>query len=737
MKKLIAPCLLIYSFIGSLDVSAQGVMPVPVDAFIYSPSCNQGQQLDIFNDPLQRAFTSDLSSILCKDESLYSNAFEFGANYQHDRSRCDEISFCSSTVKNEDVKDAEILVSQNIPTVVLLSTLTKAIEENREYNVALYQYEQKHKSKLCTDEAIDFDCDHKVRLALAAVPDSLIDFPEFDRAPTSADKLLSFIPNKFFSKESVMVKSEEELKKDCSKKFSLQKVCTKARERIKIVKECDRGTVGKNCFEEEQRAWASLTNDFRNNNKDLYLAIEKQLCLPQRAVKSTSQSGLLTRTRRRNPYVFKAASQDRLTSGLSRTTQLMASAKMNAESSTDSKTPSEKDVKTQDDYKFGEGLRSASQAIPRPQGGEDVIHGFDSQDSLADSFGENLHKVSENFKSPSNTNTNTVSNWDVIGRARELAEEERIKAEELKNKVKEDDKSVVKVEADKKQDEADALITQINGLKSKLDDMTEKMEELQGKKESSDSKETAVEQSSTEKEILELKKQIAELEADKKRKEAEAKALRSAEENRLTKEREERSRNSFTAPATFASTTRQTNAQTAEAAAAVESEKASRNLAASFGGNEGSRGPASVASGPAVSGSQANVLVLKAVGSQATPESNVVYMTANELQRYPYRLGEQASTVEIEKMLEGNQGSTIIIGNSEQIVPVMEKGKIVLDENGKIKYKRIKISLVKNDKERKMQIEREISSVADLKKEEQKKRDLIRYQEMKKALLVK
>jgi|GEM_PF-810254 len=737
MKKLIVPCLLFLSF----EIRSQGVMPVPFEnAFIFAPSCNQEQQFQILSDPLERTFKLDFSSVLCKEESLYADAFEYGANYQHDRARCDEISFCSHSVKPEDVKDAEAVVSQNIPTAILLSELTKAVEENREYNVALYQYEQKHKTKLCEEEQIDFDCDHKTRVALAAVADSLIDFPEFDRAPASADNLLTFIPGKFFSKESVMIKSEEELKKNCSKKFSLQKICSKARDRIKIVSECDKGTVGRNCFEDDQRAWASLTNDFRNNNKELYLAIEKQLCLPQRVLKTNTQLAF----GRRRPAIFRNQSQVRTQSSTTRIQKLVSTAKLNAESGIrpDSTAPSQRDVKPQEEFKFGEGLKSASQAIAvKNNSSEDVIHGFENRDSLVDSFGENLQKVSDNFKTPENSlNTNTTSNWDVIGRARELAEEERIKAEETKNKLKEDDKTIVKDESEKKKEESDALMAQINGLKSKLDDMTERMEEMQGKKDSSETKGASLDTSTTEKEILELKKTIAELEADKKRKDAEAKALKTAEDNRLAREREERNRNFVSAPSSFTSVRPSNSAQTAQveaAAAAAESEKASRNLAASYAGNEVSRGPAAVSSGSATGAAQSNQLILKSVGSQATPESNVVYMTANELQRYPYRLGEQASTIEIEKMLEGNQGSTIIIGDREQIIPVVENGKVALDENGKVKYKRVKIALVKNDKERKMQIEREISSVADLKKEEQRKRDLIRYQEMKKALKVK
>jgi hypothetical protein len=111
-------------------------------------------------------------------------------------------------------------------------------------------------------------------------------------------------------------------------------------------------------------------------------------------------------------------------------------------------------------------------------------------------------------------------------------------------------------------------------------------------------------------------------------------------------------------------------------------------------------------------------------------------MTAVELQKYPYHLSDKASESEIENMLLKNKGAAIIVGNEEEIIPELVKGVVQLDEYGRIKYKRIKISLVKNDNEKKQNVAREISSIADLKKEDQKKRDLIRYQEMK-ALLKK
>jgi len=135
--------------------------------------------------------------------------------------------------------------------------------------------------------------------------------------------------------------------------------------------------------------------------------------------------------------------------------------------------------------------------------------------------------------------------------------------------------------------------------------------------------------------------------------------------------------------------------------------------------------------------SSSSGLVLKSAGGQSVADSSIVYMTTGELQKYPYRLGDNASAVDIEKMISGNNGAAIILGNSEQIIPEVVNGVVQLDETGKVKYKRVKISLVKNDKEKAQNISRAISSVADLKREEQKKRDLIRYQEMKNSLKLK
>lgn len=724
----------------SLNAFAQGVMPVPTGVLLFGNTCEQNQNFDILSDPLLRPFQINLTSLICNDESLYADAFSMGANYQHGRTRCDEIATCSQSVTPEDLKDAEAIISQNIPTVAYLSALTKAVEAGREYNSALYQYEKKHKTKVCADEAIDFNCDHQMRMALATVADSLVDFPEFDRAPLSKDDLLDFIPGKFFSKNAGTDKSLDELKKDCSKKFSLKNVCSQAAARIEAVKKCDQDKAGKNCFDEEQRAWASLTNDFKNSNKQLFLAIEKQLCLPQRLTKSASQSTFQTFS----PLFLRTQGQRRRVmsdAGFARTQQILSTAKLNSEKDdafrAESSIPKNLNAKEQESFSLGDGLNRAAR--------ETEFVGVESKDtvSLSDTFSENVKQVldkNNNLLNNSNTQQNS-HNWntDVINRARELAEEQKIQEEERRRQLAEEEKEEDVAETDKKKkDEISTLTAQIDGLKSKLESMTEKMEELKSKKETAADDEDKQEGLKRDKEILELKKQIAQLEADKKKKEEEARVAKIAEDNRLEREREERIRSSVNHAASFVSSSRHSQPlnENAGDASAVEREKAGRSMAAAYDNAGGGRSPASFGGASAQGTAVSNQLVLNAVGSQATPESNIVYMTPHELQRYPYRLSGNASSVEIEKMLAGNQGSTIILGETEQIVPIVENGKILYDEQGKIKYKRIKIALVKNDKERTQQMAREISSLADLKKEEQKKRDLIRYQEMKKALKV-
>lgn len=724
----------------TLNAHAQGVMPVPTGVFLLDRSCEQNQSFDILSDPLLRPFQINLSSLICNEESLYADAFSPGANYQHNRTRCDEISTCSLGVSPEDIKDADAIISQNIPTVAYLSALTKAVEADRVYNANLYQYEKKHKTKVCAEEAIDFDCDHQLRMALATVADSLVDYPEFDRAPLSKDDLTEFIPGKFFANQSTAEKTLDDLKKDCSKKFSVKNVCSQAKVRIEAMKKCDQDKTARNCFDEEQRAWASLTNDFKNSNKQLFLAIEKQLCLPQRTTKSATQSTLQTFS-----PLFLRTQRKRVLSdeGFARTQQLLTTAKLNTEKDIstrpDSSVPKNLDVKQQESFSLGDGLNRAAR--------ETESFGVDKRDpgiSASDTFSENVKQVldkNNNLLNTVNSHQNT-GNWntDVLNRAREIAEEQKIQEEERRRQLAEKEDEVVTDSEKKKKDEISTLTAQIDGLKSKLESMTEKMEELQSKKETaaaSGDDESKQESLKREKEILELKKQIAQLEADKKKKEEDSRLAKLAEESRLERERTERNRSFANQTATFASQSRNSQGSVEHAAdkAGIERDKASRAMAAAYDSAGGGRSPASLGSSSA-SVAVSNQLVLKSVGSQSSPESTIVYMTPNELQRYPYRLSGNATHGEIEKMLEGNQGSTIILGESEQVVPIMENGKILYDEQGKIKYKRIKISLVKNDKERKQQIAREISSLADLKKEEQKKRDLIRYQEMKKAIKV-
>jgi hypothetical protein len=728
--------LLIMPVALSFNLYAQGVMPTPT-------TCREVQRFDILSAPLMRPFEINFDSLICNDSNLFGDAFDPTINYVHNKIRCDEVNLCSSKLKDKDLKEAENIIQDNIFRAVYVGVLTKEIAANRDYNIALNSYEEKNKVKVCDDEPIDFDCDHKLRQTLVTVVDSLIDYPEFDRAPASGDDLQSFVPKKFFSRKDSKVPERklEDLKKDCSKKLSLKNVCELSKARLEKVNKCDKSSVGINCFEDEQRAWASITNDFKSNNRDIFLAIERQLCQSNRLSKAAGQAMPSF-----SPMLPHRRQRVSLDSGAIRTQQIVTMAQLNAEerekpaSNNRSNSPSDSDVKKQESFTIGDGIKKAASD-------SDVVHGATDRDSvsLSDSFSNSVDQMigEKSNSGTSNTIANTappVWNNDFMNRAHELTEEQKAAAEAEAQKKKSDEAADTTAASDKKKkQEVDALVTQISSLKTKLDEMNSKVEDLKTKKASGAVEESEKAAQERENSILELKKKIAELEADKRRKEAEAKSAKEDENARLARANEERNRSNYAVAATSGSykNTQNSNDQGAEAASERAREKAASGINNNSSSSEGGRSPASIGSAGGAQTASISQIVLKSVGSQATPDSNVVYMTQNELQRYPYRLSDKASAVEIEKMLEGTKGSTIILGDSEQIVPILENGAVQLDENGKIKFKRIKISLVKNDKEKKQQIAREISSVADLKKEEQRRRDLIRYQQMKKELQLK
>lgn len=752
MKKILL--FVIFSF--GQNLHAQGVMPVPGMSDTKgnppapmvppagSPDCKADQNFNIISEPLLKPFRINLSA-LCSEDSLYGDAFLSSTNYLHNRVRCDEVSLCAPVISTEDQKQAENIIADNIPNAVLIGELTKEIADNREYNIALARYEQKYKVKVCEDAPIDFDCDHKLRRSLSTVADSLVDFSEFKKAPISSDDLQVFIPQVFFSGPSSLKATLEDLKKNCSKKLSLKRVCETARDRLVQVKDCDGKSGGKNCFENEQRAWASITNDMKND-RSLFMAIEKQLCLPSRVSKSATQ------TAQGGDASFMMVRRQRFLadSGQTRTQQIISLANANAQTKAadspkdndSNRSPDGSDIKKQDSDLGGMKANATENTA-------DVIHGFENRDSktLSESFSSSMEQAADSSKGITNgtvSNSVLTNNWnnDFANRARDLAEEQRAINEEQKRKQDEASSDSLAQLDKKKKEEIDTLTSQISGLKSKLDEMNSKVDELKGKKGDGAVAEKDKETLDREADIAELKKKIAELEADKKKKETESKVAKEEEDARqAARVREEQVRSTYTSPfsqANYSNRNKQNSVdQSSEATANHEREKVANSMSNGASSADVGRSPASFGNTGGSGGTVSSQLVLKAVGTQATPDSNIVYMTQNELQHYPFRLNGNASAVEIEKMLEGNKGSTIILGDSEQIVPIVENGAVALDEQGKIKYKRIKISLVKNDKEKKQKIAREISSIADLKREEQKKRDLIRYQEMKKSLRLK
>lgn len=709
-----------------------------------APYCHFGDSLNILSDPLMKPFQDiqyNFSLLVCDEDVLYGDPLSMIPKVDHDRTRCESIALCNEGLSDTaTTKDAQKIVEENLPKAALLGVFAKEIADHRDYNIQLKKYEDANHEKLCPVEAGNFGCDLDVRKAFMSVANSFSDLPELDKAPISTDNLGQFIDGKFFKDPNPKsaAKSKEELLKGCADKFSLNKICKLRDDRVSEIKTCEKSVMSKGCLDNEQKALASLLSDYKKN-KTMFLALERELCLPTRITKnSATQTTLYTNLSGMpsSPYGSGNLLRVNYAQFITRPDlQLHLPSRSPASSSQDDKTADDKSspnasgVKKIEDFKIDP---IKQQAVAR----DEVKEARDAT-TLSETFANTMRDaVSTETKVISNTPASNTTAWssDFSNRFNSITEEQRKKNEEEKNKEgdKSGNDSVSSAQDKKKKEEMDALLAKISGLKSKLEEMNQKVDDLKNKKVSDGDEKAAVDKEALEKEksILDLKKKLADLEADKIKREAESVKKQEAE-NVKVKSQAENTRVSNNSNTNFQN--RNDGDQQADTVKR-EREKSANNFQAATGSFSEGRAPASVGAGFSGPQGSSSAIVLKVAGAQATPDSTVVYMTANELQKYPFHLADNASSIEIEKMLENNNGSSIIIGDSEQIIPIVINGAVALDENGKVKFKRVKISLVKNERERKQNIAREISSVADLKRIEQKNRDLIRYQEMKNSL---
>lgn len=676
---------------------------------------------------LQEKDSKDIQSIYsnvkqnaCNENSIFLDIADPKFDVGHHKLRCSEVDLCLEEIKEKKklTTEADEILAGTIPTAALIGILEQEVGKTIRYSIITNQFEESKMVGPCAVEKVDMACQASITKAIAIVGRDYF-------VQTNLLKDLSLKPERRYN---------------CSNRVTINKICQRGHERVKAIAECEK-TKGKGCLDAEQKAIGHLTNSFKSN-KPLFLALEKQLCAPSRVVSyGITQLTSLNFTQRISGSPFSAGQGLRGRGGnvgfrANSPTGQGFRAPASAETSgsdkkeeSSSATPNESEVRRIENLVFAEHK-------------ENVVEETKGFRQDGDTLSEQFTKSFEEFAQPESkqvtNNANANANWnnEFTDRFNSITEEEKNKKEEeeKKNKLEE----LAKIEAGesssitdkKKKEEMSALVAQINNLKAKIDDMNANVDDLKAKKAGAVSENnTKADKDSLEREkaILDLKKRLAELEADKKKMQAESIAKAAdLEKKRLN---EESRKVSYSGPTQNSSNREIDNTEIQK--------RTPENTSGNF--NQGSnayadRSPASVGSSSSGSSGSAMAILKSSSGSQATPESSVIYMTDNELQKYPYHLKDNASNIEIDRMISINKGASIILGNSEQIIPITENGVVVLDENGKAKYKRIKISVVKNERERKQNIAREISSIADLKREEQKKRDLIRYQEMKKAI---
>jgi hypothetical protein len=669
-----------------------------------SPPC--AAPADSLN-PLGQIFTNFLTGLAdltkvesCDKEYIFADIKDAKFNSAHSKDRCDQVAICKNkNIDKETSEDASKILNENLPKAVLLGVLDEELKKNLDYNIKLKKFEDKTKIAVCPVEKIEAskDCRKDIRNALSSASGSLIGYPNLDKQPDLNETTEKYFntaflsykhPNMHLNTRKEVKDEKNKLLSECSNKITFAKICKLRDERLKEITLCESNPQSQGCLNQEQNALASLLNS-QKNNKDVYLEIENQLCSSTRIVKEKLNSLVL------------ASSLGPLSSK-SKDFSLgdKVGAPVNSSSSPDA----------QGVVKVGPS-ELPLQNISAVQQQEEIISVDSEQES---SFLESYPNSMPGSFNPISSNVNNSSYSSSTSRYNYLNEEELTNNNPDKLAANSDTSSLEK----NKQQEINGLTGQINSLKEKLEEMNKVVEELNVKKELAASVQEKAEKEALEKEkekeILDLKNKIAALETEKQRAQIIAKA------NEEYRAKVEVANNASIQEATvFANRSKISNFKDEVPKDIRKDQFNSTQASENYSG-----------------GSSNIVLHSNTFGTQAAPESNVVYMTAVELQKYPYHLSDKASESEIENMLLKNKGAAIIVGNEEEIIPELVKGVVQLDEYGRIKYKRIKISLVKNDNEKKQNVAREISSIADLKKEDQKKRDLIRYQEMK-ALLKK
>lgn len=733
MKKIFWILILLFSLNPLAKLAALEACPGKVDS-INSLDSKTEKDLEELKDSIGKK--------ACQKEMLFKDIKDPKFVVEHNADRCAQVELCVGENSDPElVKDAEELMKENLPKAVLLGVLAKEIGNNRDYNIALNYFEKDKNVTLCPSEQVDAQCEKDIRNALTSVAGNFISFNELEKAPLPGEKLEPFFNETFFKivLEKSYFKDKKELAPDCGRKLSFNKICKARDMRMEVIKKCEARPNGVNCLYDEQKALASLLNS-QKSSEELFLESEKLLCKKSRIVVK-NESASLTENSPVMPAIlgsqafFINFNQKKAPFGAEdqpTTHDRPGPYREEYRQQPAQKPSASADVSSKPDSSAVIPSRSEKIEIaaPAPHKPPPPVSNFESDENIVkpndESFGKSLSDsisvASKSFfgnENSSNTpSSNQNMNNDYTSRYIEPVDSDKLNADAIESDEK-------KPSEDKTKDEKKALMAQIDGLKEKIEAMSKTMDELKAKKEKASEEEEKEKldkaASEREKTILDLKNKLAELQAEKTKRELLAK-IKTEEENQA--KAQSRAQKSLTSSEAVSVRYNNDQAMAAirEKEKPIASQFAGESSAASKTG--GTRGGASQAS--------TSSIVLHSVPTKTSSDSAVVYMTAGEVQKYPFHLKDKASASEIEAMLLNNNGAAIIIGESEQIVPEVVKGAIQY-ENGHVKYKRVKIAIVKNEKDKKESITRGISSVADLKREEQKRRDLIRYQEMKNA----
>jgi hypothetical protein len=693
---------------------------------------------------------------VCDDQQIFFKKEMARDSVNHDMKRCEAVKICSSEKDEAKLKtineDAAAQVKETIPKAVLLAVIDNEIQSNLEYNSMVTAFEKKYDDKICPAEEISPACSEDIRKVLSSVDGSFVGYFNFQNGPDSDDPIDEFFAKEFFAESSFSKikrkdrKSKmEELAKTCEKRISFSKICKIRDERLKTIADCEKNPESKNCLYQEQNALSSLLNS-QKDRPEFFLAMEKQLCTSTRIVqreKLVAISYLRPAELHVEPTpvptpvaVVYGPMEDPSAQVRPKVEALITMAPKGLAQPEAYKIKFETNPLSSESLvkKYGDSesvaakaneedeiatrpLEKAESYIAKTNNGE-ARETINNNESFSRSISDNAGPTAKNS---GNTNWNS----DFASRFNSIAAEQE--ANEKANQLaynQFNNNSLASVSEKKKKEELGTVASQVDMMKEKLDEMNKNVEDLKAQKEAAEKELDSVEK---DKSISELKSKIADLESDKK----------DIQAGKIPEDVKKIIRENAIRRESASNGTIFSNVKVNEQVDTGKREFEKSPVASSQSSVNYAEPRAAVASSAQFSNTNSVApLVLHTgtpgAGVQTTADSSIIFMTAKELQKYPFRLDDKASSVEIEKMLLGNKGAAIIIGNDEQIIPDVVKGIVQLDEKGHIKYKKVKISLVKNDKDREKKITSIVSSNADfLKREDQKTKDnIVRKREM-------